>query len=217
MSEIAAIVSELQQAYCRAVYNKDVEAFLPLYDPDVRLFDAWGVWQYEGATTWRNAVESWFSSLGDECVEVTFEDTRADGTPEYGLASATVTYAAVSITGEKLRCMQNRLTWGLRQHGQAAVILHKHTSAPIGEGNTAKAALDSGPRRHGPCGECGGAWSGPSRAAINVGAMNFHVAHRTGKRAKTVGAIELVRVAGDKRQAAQPGKIWVDKSKPSST
>ena len=63
---------------------------------------------------------------------MTFEDTRADGTPEYGFPSATVTYAAVSATGEKLRSMQNRLTWGLRRNGQAGVVLHEHTSVPIG-------------------------------------------------------------------------------------
>ena len=132
MSEINDIVSDLQQAYHTAVYDQDVGAFLRLYDPNVRVFDAWGVWQHEGVEAWRKAVESWFSSLGDERVEVTFEDTRANGTPEYGFASVTVTYAAVSATGEKLRSMQNRLTWGLRRNGQAGVILHEHTSAPIG-------------------------------------------------------------------------------------
>ena len=65
MSEITAIVSDLQQAYRTAVYDKDVESFLRLYDPDVRVFDAWGVWQHEGAQAWRKAVENWFSSLGD--------------------------------------------------------------------------------------------------------------------------------------------------------
>lgn len=40
--------------------------------------------------------------------------------------------AAVSTAGAVLRSMQNRLTWGLRMNGQNAVVVHEHTSAPIG-------------------------------------------------------------------------------------
>ena len=131
MNEAETAISHLQQAYRLAVHGKDVAAFMRLYDPAVRVFDAWGVWQYEGALAWRKMVESWFFSLGDERVEVTFEETHVEGTPEYCFASAMVTYAAVSSTGERLRSMQNRLTWGVRQNDQIGVILHEHTSAPI--------------------------------------------------------------------------------------
>ena len=144
MSEVAAIIANLQQAYRHAVYNKDVLAFTRLYDPNVRVFDAWGVWQYEGAAAWHSAVESWFASLGDERVEVSFEDTRCDGTAESCFASAVVTYAALSATGERLRSMQNRLTWGVCRNDQIGAVLHEHTSAPIGFGDM-KAILQRPP------------------------------------------------------------------------
>jgi hypothetical protein len=35
---------------------------IALYDDEVRVFDAWGVWVYEGAPVWRKAIERWFMS-----------------------------------------------------------------------------------------------------------------------------------------------------------
>lgn len=132
MSDIEIAVSRLQQEYCAAVMNKDVSAFMRLYDPAIRVFDAWGVWQYDGGEAWRKCVEDWFSSLGDERATVSFEDTRSYGITEGGFSSSIMTYAAVSTAGAVLRSMQNRLTWGLRMNGQNAVVVHEHTSAPIG-------------------------------------------------------------------------------------
>ena len=39
-------------AYAAAVLAKDANAFLSLYAPEVRVFDTWGVWSYEGASSW---------------------------------------------------------------------------------------------------------------------------------------------------------------------
>lgn len=132
MSNIELAVSDLQQRYCKAVGDKDVSAFMRLYDPAARVFDAWGEWQYDGAEAWRKNVEGWFSSLRDEGVKVTFEETSSYGTAEIVISSSIMTYAAVSSTGDILRSMQNRLTWGLRLDEQAAMVVHEHTSAPIG-------------------------------------------------------------------------------------
>lgn len=132
MANMELNVSNLQARYRAAVGNKDVAAFMGLYDPLVRVFDAWGEWQYEGAASWRKSVEGWFSSLGDEGVKVTFDETHSYGTAEFAVSSSIVTYAAVSPTGEILRSMQNRLTWGLRSNSGKLVVVHEHTSAPIG-------------------------------------------------------------------------------------
>ena len=102
-----------------------------LYDQSVRVFDAWGVWLYEGADAWQGAVEGWFSSLGTERVKVTFEDVRSWVGKEVTSVCAIVTYAGVSATGQPLRAMQNRVTWVLRSSGHGARIVHEHTSAPL--------------------------------------------------------------------------------------
>ena len=118
-------------AYQSAVFAKDTEALMRLYDPGVRVFDAWGVWSYEGAAAWRKAIEAWFASLGAERVKVTFEEVQTVNEADLAVVSAIVTYAGISAEGERLREMQNRLTWCLRRADSGFRIVHEHTSAPI--------------------------------------------------------------------------------------
>ena len=132
MSDIDKATARVLEIYKSAVLAKDVDAFMRLYDPGVRVFDAWGVWSYEGAAAWQVAVEGWFTSLGTEKVKVTFDDVQTSEGRDFLVISAIATYAAVSAQGEPLRAMQNRLTWGLRTIGHVLRIVHEHTSAPIG-------------------------------------------------------------------------------------
>lgn len=92
-------------------------ASIRLYDPKVRVFDAWGVWSYEGAASWQLAVEAWFTSLGTERVKVSFDDVQTSGDADFAAVSAVVTYAGQSAQGEPLRSLQNRLTWVLKTSG----------------------------------------------------------------------------------------------------
>ncbi len=132
MSDTEKEVRRVLGAYEAAVFALDVEAFMRLYHPTVRVFDAWGVWLYEGAPYWRVAVEGWFASLGTERVRVSFSDVQITGEQALATASAIVTYAAESAQGVSLRSMQNRITWVLRESGHVFRIVHEHTSAPIG-------------------------------------------------------------------------------------
>lgn len=125
-------VLQALDTYKSAVLDKDAETFMQLYDPEVRVFDTWGVWSYEGAAAWRVAVEGWFSSLGNESVQVTFEDVKIVAEPGFSSMSAFARYAAFSAEGQELRSMQNRITWVLKSHGQGLRVVHEHTSAPIG-------------------------------------------------------------------------------------
>jgi ketosteroid isomerase-like protein len=43
--------------YRAAVLAKNAETLMHLYDPEVRVFDTWGTWSYEGAAAWRVAIE----------------------------------------------------------------------------------------------------------------------------------------------------------------
>src|ERR1700756_2595971 len=92
MIDTKAAVAQLIEAYNVAVLAKDVAAFMRLYDQDVRVFDAWGIWSYEGAESWRRPVENWFGSLGDERVKVTFDDVVVTAAGESAIVSAIVTY-----------------------------------------------------------------------------------------------------------------------------
>jgi ketosteroid isomerase-like protein len=132
MSSIESPVTSVCDAYRRAVYEKDVEAFLGLYSLNARVFDTWGVWSYEGIGERRKVIEEWFSSLGEERVSVTMDCIQVLAVAELTTLSARVSYAAVSASGVELRAMQNRLTWVLRPEGGTWKIAHEHTSVPIG-------------------------------------------------------------------------------------
>jgi ketosteroid isomerase-like protein len=132
LSDTDKALARIIETYKSAIFAKDVEALMRLYDQKVRVFDAWGIWSYENAESWQRAVESWFSSLGDERVKVTFDDVVLADARESAIASAIVTYASVSPEGSTLRSMQNRLTWGLKTSGHVLRIVHEHTSVPIG-------------------------------------------------------------------------------------
>lgn len=132
MSDTEQSIARVLEAYASAVQAKNVEAFMRLYDRGVRVFDAWGVWSYEGAEAWQRAVEAWFTSLGTERVKVRFDDVKTSAGKDFAIVSAIVTYAGIAAGGEPLRTMQNRLSWALRTSGHVLRIVHEHTSAPIG-------------------------------------------------------------------------------------
>ncbi len=132
MSDIDPRLTRVCENYVRAVREKDVGAFLSLYHPTARIFDAWEVWSYEGEQARRPVVEQWFSSLGEERVAVTFDRLQATVTGELATLTARVVYAAISASGAELRSMQNRLTWVLKLDAGAWQIIHEHTSVPIG-------------------------------------------------------------------------------------
>ena len=123
------------EAYAAAVRAKDVEAFVGLYEDDVRTFDLWGVWEYDGKTALREMVTEWFGSLADdEEVAVRFDDVRTQAGPDVAAVSAFTTFAAVAPDGTESRSMNNRLTWVLQKQADGSwKIAHEHTSAPAGD------------------------------------------------------------------------------------
>ena len=132
MNDLDRQVQRALDTYRSAVLAKNAETFMHLYDPDVRVFDTWGVWSYEGAAAWRIAVEGWFSSLGRETVRVSFEGVKIVGDMDFASVSAFVRYAAVSPEGEETKSMHNRISWAMRSRGHVLRIVHEHTSTPIG-------------------------------------------------------------------------------------
>jgi ketosteroid isomerase-like protein len=63
-------IRQVMEAYQAAVFAKDVDAIVALYDQDVRVFDLWSTWSYDGAEAWRGMVAGWFDSLGTAQVAV---------------------------------------------------------------------------------------------------------------------------------------------------
>jgi uncharacterized protein (TIGR02246 family) len=124
-------IQQLFAAYKAAVFAKDVDAFVALYQEDVCVFDLWGTWSYNGIEAWRTMVSEWFGSLGDERVVVEVDSVQTHVTNDLAVASAFISYTGVSAEGTASRTMQNRLTWALTPHGSAWKIVHEHSSAPV--------------------------------------------------------------------------------------
>jgi uncharacterized protein (TIGR02246 family) len=129
------MMEEMLEAYVAAVRAKDADAFLALYTDDVRTFDLWQEWTYDGKDALRGMVSEWFGSLpDDEVVAVRFDNVRTQTGSDVAAISAFTTFAAVAPDGTELRSMNNRLTWVLRKEPDGAwKIVHEHTSAPAGD------------------------------------------------------------------------------------
>ena len=125
-------IDEVLAGYATAVSAADVDAFVALYDDDVRVFDTWGRWSYDGLDEWRAMVGEWFASLGDERATVELGEVGTVVGDGVIVVHAVATFRGFSAAGEELRSVDNRLTWVLRQTpGGAWKIVHEHTSVPI--------------------------------------------------------------------------------------
>jgi ketosteroid isomerase-like protein len=100
MSDGKNEIQELLHAYGAAVYAKDVDAYMALYDEHVRIFDMWEKWACEGAGEWRKSAEGWFNSPGAERVVVEADEIQVR------VADALATLDGVL----KIHCAKRR--WG---------------------------------------------------------------------------------------------------------
>lgn len=141
MNESKKPVTQVLEAYKAAVFAKDIEAFVALYDQDVCVFDMWGKWSYDGKEAWLEMVTDWFGSLGSERVAVEFDNVQTISAQDVAVAHAFVTYKGLSAKGNELRAMQNRTTIVLRKESGTWKIVHEHSSAPADFG-TLKVILE---------------------------------------------------------------------------
>jgi len=131
LNELDKPILRTLTAYKDAVFTRDVDAFIALYDQDVRVFDMWGTWEYNGADAWRGVISQWFATLGTERVAVDTDDVQIIVAQDVAILHTFVAYKAMSAEGGELRSMHNRMTWGLRQKSGFWKIVHEHTSAPV--------------------------------------------------------------------------------------
>ena len=118
-------------AYQSAVLAKDVDAFVALYADDALIYELWGTWTHDIAS-WREMAKGWFEFLGDQRSVVEAHGVRTQVSGDMALLTASLTYHAVDAAGTQLRSLDNRLSWVLRQRGDRWLVVHEHTSAPLG-------------------------------------------------------------------------------------
>lgn len=135
-------VLQVLELYKASVYEKDVDAFISIYDSISRVFDTWEVWSFEGIESRHPVIEDWFGSLGDERVRVNFSDVNVVESYDMAILTAVGSYTAISIDNKELRSMQNRFTWAMKLVEGKWKIFHEHTSVPIANDLTAKLLRD---------------------------------------------------------------------------
>ncbi|MBH0168194.1 YybH family protein [Fictibacillus sp. 18YEL24] len=133
-------VQDVLENYKSAVYEKDVDQFLSTYATDVHIYDCWGNWECKGISSWRENVVMWFNSLSEDrnLLKVGFNDVTLEENTSVAFVHCAVSFVAYSEqSGEKLRQMTNRFTFGLKKVNESWVITHEHSSLPI-DMNTGK-------------------------------------------------------------------------------
>ncbi|WP_033543388.1 YybH family protein [Planococcus sp. CAU13] len=134
MTEKFHEVQDVLDTYKTALHEKDADKLLSLYDSDIQIFDCWGAWESKGIAAWKENVAEWFNGLDKEGIllEVTFNDTVIEETASLAFVHSAVAYAGYDKeSGEKLRQMTNRFTFGLKKQEESWVITHEHSSLPI--------------------------------------------------------------------------------------
>lgn len=127
-------VQDVLENYKSAVYQKDVERFLSIYDLGVHIYDCWGNWECKGISAWKENVVAWFNDLRDDGVllKVDFNDLLFEENLNLAFVHCAVTFSAYKEkSGEKFRQMTNRFTFGLKKVKGSWVITHEHSSLPI--------------------------------------------------------------------------------------
>lgn len=127
-------VQDVLDIYKIAIYERDVEKFLSIYAPEIHNYDCWGNWEYEGISTWEKNVVEWFKGLKDESILllVDFKELVIEESSNIAFVHCAVNYTAHhEETGERLRQMTNRFTYGLKKVNDSWMIVHEHSSLPI--------------------------------------------------------------------------------------
>ncbi|ART75121.1 hypothetical protein B4U37_03255 [Sutcliffiella horikoshii] len=127
-------VEGVLETYKLAIYEKDVERFLSVYDADVHIYDCWGKWESKGIASWRENVVNWFNGMREEgeILKVEFNDVTIEENSNLAFVHCAVTFAAYSgKSEEKLRQITNRFTFGLKKVNESWMITHEHSSLPI--------------------------------------------------------------------------------------
>jgi ketosteroid isomerase-like protein len=124
-------ILEYLERYRKSVWEKNLDAFLEIYDKEVCVYDLWNVWSYDGIDAWKEMANGWFSWLKEDRDDVSFHDTVVNTSGELASLHTMVTYKGMSAEGLELRQIQNRMTWILQKKNGLWKIIHEHTSGPV--------------------------------------------------------------------------------------
>lgn len=126
-----ASIRDVLKKYENAVWEKDLDAFLDLYDQTIIDYDVWDQWEYYGIADFRKMPEKWFGESFTERVKVSFLYPKIHHSGNLAALWSQVVYAVYDAAGENLRSITNRMTMVLEFKMGRWYIIHEHTSVPV--------------------------------------------------------------------------------------
>jgi ketosteroid isomerase-like protein len=126
-------VQDIIENYKSAVYEQNVEKFVSAYATNIQVYDCWDDWECKGISKWKESVNGWFNHLKEDGVQLKVELNDLVVEENAGLAfiNSNVSFIAYNGSGEKLRQITNRFTFGLKKENNSWKIIHQHSSLPI--------------------------------------------------------------------------------------
>lgn len=133
MGAIFREVHDVLENYTSAILEKDVEQFVAAYASDIHVYDCWANWECIGISQFRDGVNEWFNGLREEGItlKTDFSDLVVEENSDLAYVHCVVTFAAYNESGEKIRQISNRFTFGLRKENDSWLIKHEHSSLPL--------------------------------------------------------------------------------------
>jgi ketosteroid isomerase-like protein len=121
--------------YKNSVWNKDSQSLIDMYDKHAVIFDMWDQGCILSSAEWAKNIRDWLGSLGDENVNVEFDNVQIHQAENLAIATAFIKYEAISSEGNVLRSMKNRITVGFSKSDNGWKVIHQHISAPVSSDN----------------------------------------------------------------------------------
>ncbi len=121
----------LFERYANAVYNKDVESFISIYDNNVLVYDTWEEWIKKDVKEIKSMATEWFDSLGNEKVKVEFTEVRVLESADQIVWIGEFKFYGLDQNDQIIRNISNRWTWVIKNINGSWKVVHEHSSLPI--------------------------------------------------------------------------------------
>jgi uncharacterized protein (TIGR02246 family) len=129
--------------WVEGVRAKDVGKIVPLYAPDVLLFDLAPPLQHQGVNAYRKGLEEWFPNFEGSIV-VQVNDLKINLGGDVAFTHSLNRLTGDKKSGEKVDIWV-RVTLGFRKINGEWLVTHEHASVPFYMDGSFRAAVDLRP------------------------------------------------------------------------
>jgi uncharacterized protein (TIGR02246 family) len=138
-----AEIRNLMDTWAKALHAKDVDCIMPVYAPDVRVFDLAPPLERKGAAAHRENFAEWFKTFRGP-IGSDLRDVAIVAGNDVAFCHGLNRISGTKTSGEDTSVWV-RITVGFRKVGGAWKVSHEHVSVPFYMDGSIKAAVDLAP------------------------------------------------------------------------